>query len=111
MTQNKIPTDEEILAKAKQRYTEEVPCFSWQEDHSRYVLQALGEARAAGREEQRDWLLEILHSLCYCDHMGDVSNVMLDIQKRVGLEGVEWNEFGELADAIRAIRAQGEEEK
>jgi hypothetical protein len=46
-------------------------------------------------EDYRSLLLSFLGSLTLCDHMGDVSNDMLDVLEHLGIEPPEeWEELG-----------------
>ena len=50
-------------------------------------------------DEGRNLILSFIGSLTLCDHMGDVSNDVDWVLKRLGLE-IEWNEFYELGNAL-----------
>ncbi len=47
-------------------------------------------------KEYRDLIISFIISLCYCDHMGDVSNDMIDVLKKLGIK-IEWDSFDDLA--------------
>ena len=44
-------------------------------------------------------LLQFLASLTLCDHMGDVSNDVVDVLEKIGVE-IEWDEWDELGNAL-----------
>ena len=50
-------------------------------------------------DEYRALLLQFIASLTLADHMGDVSNDVVTVLKRLGLD-IEWDEWNELSAAL-----------
>lgn len=49
--------------------------------------------------DYRHVLLQFIGSLTLCDHMGDVSNDVDTVLKKIGID-IEWNEWHELGHAL-----------
>ena len=47
--------------------------------------------------DYKELLLQFIASLCLCDHMGDVSNDVDFVLKKLGID-VEWDDFYELGN-------------
>ena len=50
--------------------------------------------------DHKKLLLQLIGSLTLCDHMGDVSNDVSEVLKRLGMEAKEWNEWCELGHLL-----------
>lgn len=49
--------------------------------------------------DSRILLLQMIASLTLCEHMGDVSNVVNKVLKRLGVD-IEWDEWADLRRAL-----------
>lgn len=57
----------------------------------------VGARKPTGDDEWERFVLQFIGSLTLCDHMGDVTNDVDTVLKRLGYE-VDWDEMSDLAD-------------
>ena len=51
--------------------------------------------------EEHEWLLlQFIGSLTLCDHMGDVSNDVMEVLRRIGMNEIEWDDMSDLGSAF-----------
>ncbi len=62
----------------------------------------MSDAKLETVEDYRKLLLQFIGSLTVCEHMGDVSNDVDTVLRRLGVTG-EWDDWPELADHLHSM--------